>query len=67
MSMLEFPTFEQMVDALSSPISPATSSRESDMELSTDDMIREMFTLMKAGGTAPISQSQSLDSGGLFL
>jgi hypothetical protein len=66
--MLEFPTFEQMVDALSSPISPVTSSRESDMELSTDDMIREMFTLMKANSQpAPISQSQSLDSGGLFL
>jgi hypothetical protein len=49
--MLEFPTFEQMVDALSSPIVPIASSknvmREGEMEMTTEDMIREMFSMMK--------------------
>jgi hypothetical protein len=51
--MLEFPTFEQMVDALSSPIVPIASAsnrqtmREGEMEMTTEDMIREMFSMMK--------------------
>jgi len=53
MSMLEFPTFEQMVDALSSPIVPVSTASnkqtmlEGEMEMTTDDMIREMFSIIK--------------------
>jgi hypothetical protein len=46
-SMLErLPTVEEMMIALSSPVVPEVSKREDVMELSTDDMIKEMFTMM---------------------
>ena len=49
MSMLEFPTFEEMVAVMNSPSSPPSpmdhaeylSSDEAAMEMSTEDMIRE--------------------------
>lgn len=59
MSMLEFPTFEQMQAALSSPVAPVTSYREDDMEMSTDDMIREMFSMMREHHT----EKESISTG----
>jgi hypothetical protein len=51
MSMLEnLPTVEEMMLALSSPVSPSTSFRDDDIELSTEDMIREMFKMMTVHG-----------------
>lgn len=56
MSMLEFPTFEEMVRVMNSPSAPPSpmdsvdylNSTEAEMELSTDEMIRQMFGMMKA-------------------
>jgi len=52
MSILEqygrLPTVDEMVAALASPIVPASAtSVETEMELSTDDMIKEMFSMMQ--------------------
>ena len=56
MSMLEFPTFEEMVAVMNSPSSPPSpmdfadslNTVESEMELSSEEMIREIFSMMKS-------------------
>lgn len=59
MSMLDrLPTVSEMIAALESPVSPKTQSREADMNLSTDDMIREMFSILKGN-----SQSVGVSAG----
>ena len=52
MSILEqygrLPTVDEMVAALASPIVPLSSTQvETEMQLSTDDMIKEMFSMMQ--------------------
>lgn len=55
MSMLEFPTFEEMVAVMNSPSSPPSpmdhaeylSSEESTMEMSAEDMIRETLLTVR--------------------
>lgn len=52
MSILEqygrLPTVDEMVAALASPIVPLSSTKvETEMQLSTDDMIKEMFSMMQ--------------------
>lgn len=56
MSMLEFPTFEEMVAVMNSPSSPPSpmdfagvlDTEEYEMELTTDEMVREIFSMMKS-------------------
>lgn len=55
MSMLEFPTFEEMVQVMNSPSAPPSpmdhaeylSSQESEMEMSTDDMVKATFLMVR--------------------
>lgn len=55
MSMLEFPTFEEMVRVMNSPTAPASpidhvdylSSDEAAMEMSSDEMIKATFIMVK--------------------
>ena len=55
MSMLEFPTFEEMVAVMNSPDHPPEpmdhadmlSSDEMEMEMSADDMLREIYDMMR--------------------
>ena len=52
MSILEqygrLPSVDDMMAALASPVVPKdTSAIEAEMELSTDDMIKEMFNMMQ--------------------
>lgn len=57
----KLPTVEEMMIALSSPVVPegeaAVGERAADMQLTTDDMIREIFSMMQSlqtsGGGAP--------------
>jgi hypothetical protein len=56
MSMLEFPTFEEMVAVMNSPTAPASpmdhaeylGSTEAEMEMSAEDMLCEIYDMMKS-------------------
>lgn len=74
MSMLEFPTFEEMVAVMNGPTAPASPidhateisdpSTELQMEMSTDDMIREMFSMMRKMHGADSSKGVQIGNGG---
>lgn len=61
----QLPSVQEMIDALSSPIIPAsakeavTTSESSEKELSVEEMIREMFSMMKSGQSGD-SQVQNI-------
>ncbi len=55
MSILEqygkLPSVEDMMAALASPVVPKSASRSEDMEMSTEEMIKEMFRMMSGHHT----------------
>jgi hypothetical protein len=74
MSMLEFPTFEEMVAVMNSPSSPPSpmdyvdylSSDEAEMDLSTDEMIRETFLMVKKLRRNDIKTDSTAARGGII-
>lgn len=79
MSMLEFPTFEEMVAVMNSPTSPPSpmdhaeyiGSTESEMEMSAEDMLCEIYDMMKSMHsqvvTDPSTTRGSLDVGAILM
>ncbi len=64
MPMLEnLPSVEEMIAALSSPLNPSesTEKRAEEMQLSTDDMIKEIFVMMNEQRYSA-SQSQTANA-----
>lgn len=51
MSILEdsghLPSVQEMMEALSSPIIPQAAKIEDEMQMSTEDMIKEMFVMLR--------------------
>lgn len=61
MAMLEnLPTVEEMVAALSSPIVPETATTSQQTEMSVEDMIREMFVMMRSSQSNPVQPSVNM-------
>lgn len=67
MSILEqygkLPSVEDMMDALASPIVPQSASTEVEMELSTDEMIKAMFLMMKQDAQEDANEMNSMGMG----